>query len=218
MSDVKSVKLNTENLKFSGRKLDYRAWKDMIDLYMIGNPKEFPTDQIKVAFVLSWMSSNCHILTWASNQQTLFTRSGTWPMWVEFQAILEDQFGDPAAEQQAREYLLHYKQGDTPARSFFTTLELWLTLANIDNQVETFNIAKRAMNPKLRSALTIAGFPKTYKDLKDKLFLLEDEERKMGTMDARHLDSRLYQDSGVAAARQYKPACDESSTISTLQL
>ena len=101
MSDFKSVKLNTENLKFSGRKLDYRAWKDVIDLYMIGNPKEFPNDQIKVAFVLSWMSGNHHILTWASNQQTLFTRSGTWPTWVEFQAILEDQFGDPAAEQQA---------------------------------------------------------------------------------------------------------------------
>src|SRR5882762_1822636 len=26
MSDFKSVKLNTENLKFSGRKSDYRAW------------------------------------------------------------------------------------------------------------------------------------------------------------------------------------------------
>jgi len=205
MSDAKSVKLNTENLKFSSHKSDYRAWKDVVDLYMIGNPKEFPNDQIKVAFVLSWMSGNRHILTWASNQQTIFTRSGTWPTWVEFQAIMEDQFRDPTAEQQAQEYLLHYKQGDTPAHSFFTTLELWLTLANIDNGVETFNITKRAMNPRLRSALTIAGFPKTYKDLKDKLFLLEDEERKMGTMDARTLDSRLYQDSGVVAARQYKP-------------
>src|SRR5882762_10615586 len=28
----------------------------------------------------------------------------------------------------------------------------------------------------------------------------------MGTMDARTLDSHLYQDSGVVAARQYKPA------------
>jgi len=98
------------------------------------------------------------------------------------------------------------QQGETPARSFFTTLELWLMLANIDDKVEMFNIAKHAMNPRLRSALTIAGFPKTYKDLKDKLFLLEDEERKMGTMDARTLDSHLYQDSGVVAARQFKPA------------
>jgi len=45
MSDFKSAKLNTENLKFSGRKSDFRAWKDIIDLYMIGNPKEFPTDK-----------------------------------------------------------------------------------------------------------------------------------------------------------------------------
>src|SRR5882762_7798195 len=50
MSDFKSVRLNTENLKFSGRKSDYQAWKDVVDLYMIGNPKEFPTDQIKIAF------------------------------------------------------------------------------------------------------------------------------------------------------------------------
>src|SRR5882762_4851897 len=101
MSDFKSVKLNTENLKFSGRKSDYRAWKDIIDLYMISNPKEFPTDQIKIAFVLSWMSGSRHIQTWASNQQTIYTWSETWPTWVEFQAILEDQYGDPAAEQQA---------------------------------------------------------------------------------------------------------------------
>src|SRR5882762_9256426 len=101
MSDFKSAKLNTENLKFSGRKSDFRAWKDIIDLYMIGNPKEFPTDQIRIAFVLSWMSGTHHIQTWASNQQTIYTRSGTWPTWSEFQKILEEQYGDPAAEQQA---------------------------------------------------------------------------------------------------------------------
>src|SRR6267378_1015372 len=60
MSDFKSVKLNTENLKFSGRKLDYRAWKDVINLYMIGHPKEFPTDQIRIAFTLSWMMGSRH--------------------------------------------------------------------------------------------------------------------------------------------------------------
>src|SRR5882762_226601 len=206
MSNFKSVRLNTENLKFSGHKSDYRAWKDVINLYMIGNPKEFPTDQIKIAFTLSWMSGNCNVLTWASNQQTIYTRSETWPTWSEFQKILEDQYGDPAAEQQAREYLLHYKQGNTPTHSFFDTLELWFTLANISDKTEAYNAAKRAMNPRTRSALTMAGFPTTYKDLRDKLCLLEDEERKMGMMDARTLDSRLFDDSGVSAARQYKPA------------
>src|SRR6267378_552074 len=165
MSDFKSVKLNTENLKFSGRKSDYRAWKDVIDLYMIGNPKEFPTNQIRIAFVLSWMSSTRHIQTWASNQQTIYTRSSTWPTWVEFQKILEEQYGDPAAEQQAREYLLHFRQEDMPARAFFDTLELWFTLANITDKTEAYNAAKRSMNPRMRSALTIAGFPPTYKDL-----------------------------------------------------
>src|SRR6267143_2036631 len=206
MSDFKSAKLNTENLKFSGRKSDFRAWKDIIDLYMIGNPKEFPTNQIRIAFVLSWMSGTRHVQTWASNQQTIYTRSGTWPTWDEFQKILEDQYGDPAAEQQAREYLLHYRQGDTPARSFFDTLELWFTLANLTDKTEAYNAAKRSMNPRTRSALVMASFPATYKDLRDKLCLLEDKERKMGTMDARKLDSRLFEDSGVAAARQYKPA------------
>ena len=57
----------------------------------------------------------------------------------------------------------------------------------------------------------MAGFPTTYKELKDKLYLLEDKEQKMGTMDPRTLDSRLFNDSGVAAARQYKPA--QSATI-----
>jgi len=142
---------------------------------MIGNPKEFPNDQIKVAFVLSWMSGNHYILTWASNQQTLFTRSGTWPTWVEFQAILEDQFRDQQ-QQNKCENTCSITNRRYPHPFLFTTLELWLTLANIDDTVKTFNIAKHAMNLKLRSALTIAGFPKTYKDLKDKMFLLEDKE------------------------------------------
>src|SRR6267143_5056757 len=201
MSDFKSAKLNTENLKFSGRKSDFRAWKDIIDLYMIGNPKEFPTDQIRIAFVLSWMSGTRHVQTWASNQQTIYTRSGTWPTWDEFQVILEDQYEDPTAEQQAREYLLHYKQGETPACSFFNTLELWFTLANISDKDEAYNATKQVMNPRMRTALTIAGFPKTYKELRDKLCLLEDEERRNRTMDARTLDSHLFNDSGVVAAR-----------------
>src|SRR5258707_1074588 len=32
-----STKLNTKNLEFTGRKAKFRAWKDTIDLYMIGN-------------------------------------------------------------------------------------------------------------------------------------------------------------------------------------
>src|SRR6267143_1573718 len=147
MSDFKSVKLNTENLKFSGRKSDYQAWKDVIDLYMISNPKEFPTDQIRIAFVLSWMSGTCHVQTWASNQQTIYTRSDTWPTWSKFQKILDDQYGDPAAEQQAREYLLHYKQGDMPACSFFDTPELWFMLANISDKHEAYSVVKIPINP-----------------------------------------------------------------------
>src|SRR5882757_10602324 len=40
--NAKSAKLNTEHLKYSGRHADYRAWRNTIDLYMIGNSQEFP--------------------------------------------------------------------------------------------------------------------------------------------------------------------------------
>src|SRR5882757_4373778 len=50
-----TTKLNTKNLEFNGKKADYRAWKDRIDLYMIGNPSQFPDDGQKIAFTLSWI-------------------------------------------------------------------------------------------------------------------------------------------------------------------
>jgi len=45
----------------------------------------------------------------------------------KFREILEDSFGDPAAETQAREFLITYKQKDTKARPYFATLEYGLT-------------------------------------------------------------------------------------------
>src|SRR5882757_9470000 len=64
-----STKLNTKNLEFSGRKADFRAWKDVIELYMIGNPSQFPDDERKIAFMLSWMCGSKDVKIWASNQQ-----------------------------------------------------------------------------------------------------------------------------------------------------
>ena len=64
-----STKLNTKNLEFSGRKADFQAWKDVIELYMIGNPSQFPDDSRKIAFALSWMCGSKDVKIWASNQQ-----------------------------------------------------------------------------------------------------------------------------------------------------
>ena len=110
-----STKLNTKNLEFSGRKADFQAWKDVIELYMIGNPSQFPDDSRKIAFALSWMCGTKDVKIWASNQQRALQRASDWGTWSEFEDILENEFGDPAAETQAKEFLLHYKQGNMKA-------------------------------------------------------------------------------------------------------
>ena len=66
----KSAKLNVENLKFSGKKVDFRAWKNRISLYMIGNKREFPDDVVRIAFTMSWMTGNAEV--WANNKQDEF--------------------------------------------------------------------------------------------------------------------------------------------------
>src|SRR5882757_2313609 len=134
-----STKLNTKNLEFSGRKADFRAWKDVIELYMSGNPSQFPDDKRKIVFTLSWMCGSKDIKIWASNQQRQLQRATDWGTWDNFEKILEDSFGDPAAETQAREFLITYKQNSIKAQPYFTTLELWFNLANIMDEAKKYN-------------------------------------------------------------------------------
>ena len=188
---VKSAKLNIGDLKFSGDKARFREWKDNVDLYMVGNPEQFSTDQKKVTFAMSYLAGSSDIRLWRSARQKEYTVNG-WPTWAEFEAALEKDFGDPAAESKAREYLRTFRQGNTPACKFFSNLELWLDLADITDDAERMDVARKAMNPTLRSSLTMIGFPKKYVDLKKKMIDLEDEEKKMETtVNPATLDSRL---------------------------
>src|SRR3979490_1883373 len=200
-----STKLNTKNLEFSGRKADFQAWKDVIELYMIGNPSQFPDDSRKIAFALSWMCRTKDVKIWASNQQRALQCATDWGTWSDFEDILENEFGDPAAETQAKEFLLHYKQGNMKARPYFSTLELWFNLANITTDDEKYAIVKRTMNPTIRSSFLLVGIPKTYDTIKAKMIMLEDEEDKVASFNPRALDSRLG-DSSTAAQRNYTPA------------
>ena len=200
-----STKLNTKNLEFSGRKADFQAWKDVIELYMIGNPSQFPDDSRKIAFALSWMCGTKDVKIWASNQQRALQRATDWGTWSDFEDILENEFGDPAAETQAKEFLIHYKQGNMKARPYFSTLELWFNLANVVSEEEKYAVVKRTMNPAVRSSFLLVGMPKTYDTIKAKMIMLEDEEDKVRSFNPRALDSRLG-DSSTAAQRHYTPA------------
>src|SRR5882757_5951978 len=200
-----TTKLNTKNLEFNGKKADYRAWRDRIDLYMIGNPSQLPDDGRKIAFTLSWICGSKDAQVWASNQQRKLSRATTWGTWREFQKTLEDAFGDPAAENQAREYLLNFKQDDQKARPFYTMLELWFNLANITDDEQKYQMAKRAINSKIRSSLLLVDFPDSYDNLKKKMIMLDDEEDKVRAFNPKSLNSRLG-DSSTTAARQYTPA------------
>jgi hypothetical protein len=188
---AKSVKLNTGQLEFRGEKSRFRAWKEEVDLYMIGNPEQFTTDKKKVAFCLSYITGTNTAKLWRSSKQRAY-EAGTWPTWNEFERQLEQEFGDPAAEEKAKEFLLTFKQENRPARKFFSVLELWFDLAKITDAGIHWTIAKKAMNPQLRTSLTIAGFPATYTELKEKMEDLEDEDEKMDPKaNPRSMDTRL---------------------------
>jgi len=131
-----STKLNTKNLEFSGRKSRLPSLEGRNRTLHDRNPSQFPDDERKIAFTLSWMCGSKDVKIWASNQQRQLQRATDWGTWINFEKILEDSFGDPAAETQAREFLITYKQKDTKARPYFATLELWFNLANITDDTE----------------------------------------------------------------------------------
>src|SRR5882724_9443497 len=188
---AKSAKLNIGELEFKGDKSKFREWKEHVDLYMIGNSEQFPTDEKKVTFALSYITGSNAAKLWRSSKQRAYAATG-WTTWATFEAELEKEYGDPAAEEKAVEYLRTYKQGTTSARKFFSNLELWFSLAAIADAAEQLAIAKKAMNPQLRSSLTLVGFPTSYSGLKRKMVDLEDEEQKMDpSANPRTMDSHL---------------------------
>jgi hypothetical protein len=217
---IKSAKLNIDNLKFDGNKAKYAEWMENVTLYMIGNPDQFPDDQRKVTFTLSYMTGSNSVKLWKSSKQKEYLATA-WPTWTDFKQALEEDFGDPAAEANAREYLRTYKQGATPARKFFSSLELWFSFANVTDAAEKLEVTKKSMNPALRSSLTLVGFPTSYTALKAKMISLEDEDRKMETgTNPRAMDSRLadpgssfqrrppqatYRAQGIVPARPHNP-------------
>src|SRR5882762_6726249 len=156
---AKPVKINTKNLEFSGLKADFRPWKDVIELYMIANPDQFMMSKAKIAFALSWMAGTNRARVWASNVQAQYQALPTWPNWATFEAKLEEEYGDPAAESQAQEFLLTYKQGKKKPREFLNELELWFWLAKITDNRHRLHATTRAMDPSMVEALTIAGYP-----------------------------------------------------------
>ena len=81
-----------------------------------------------------------------------------------------------------------------------------MDLADIDDDTERMDVARKAMNPTLRSSLTMIGFPKKYVDLKKKMIDLEDEEKKMETtVNPATLDSRLASHGSTSYQRRPPP-------------
>jgi len=79
--------------------------------------------------------------------------------WATFKAKLEEEYGDPAAESQAQEFLLTYKQGKKKPREFLNELELWFQLANVTKDRHKLCAVTRAMDLSMVESLTIAGYP-----------------------------------------------------------
>src|SRR5882757_3279244 len=148
------------------------------------------------------MCGSKDVKIWASNQQQQLQHASDWGTWADFEKILEDSFSDPAAETQAKEFLIQFKQKEMKAQPYFSTLELWFNLANVTDDAEKYAMVKRSMNPQVRSSLLLVGIPDTYTKIKEKMIMLNDEEDKVRTFNPKFLNSCL-SDSSTAAPRNY---------------
>jgi len=111
MSDFKSAKLNTENLS-SLVANQTPSMEDIIDLYMIGNPKEFhgPNQDSLCADLDVWDSTRPDV---GRNQQTIYTAVWNLAYWDDSKNIGRT-IPETRAEQQARD-TPPLQAGDTPA-------------------------------------------------------------------------------------------------------
>ncbi|KAF9473261.1 hypothetical protein BDN70DRAFT_766014, partial [Pholiota conissans] len=92
---------------YDGNRRNFKRFWQQVELYIMGAPNQFPTDQRKIAFVLSYLRKG-HADSWAEFFQTRkaeAAKAASKPLefgsWDDFQKEITDAFQYPDAQQDA---------------------------------------------------------------------------------------------------------------------
>ena len=110
--------------EFSGK--DFKSWWRSVQLYTLGNKRDFTTDESKILFALSDMKGGL-AEKWANNfeDKVIDEKSGNFVTWAKFTAEMKGSFKNKNGRQDAQNKLEALKQGTQTAEEYFRQFELY---------------------------------------------------------------------------------------------
>jgi len=171
---------------FTGK--NYDSWMMKANLYIRANKKDFPDDERKILFVLSFMTEGMPE-QWANwfVDQVETKQNDNFGTWTAFKTELKATFEDKDKSKKARTALHALKQEKSTAEEFFLQFELLRREAGIEDEGELIAILEGgAVDRTIINQVYSSNFelPSDYADWKKKIIQIDGLRRRMKMNDA----------------------------------
>ena len=139
------------------------------DLYIIGNLKDFPNNDSKVIFILSYMDDG-EAEKWKQyyiDNKVITTRSYIWPKLANFYTKLREAFAFEDEKEDSVRKLETLKQGNRNTKELTNEFQLLVAKAGLDEDNQMLiHTYQHALNPQLASKIMYStDKPSTLKDM-----------------------------------------------------
>jgi Retrotransposon gag protein len=180
------ARLAREPPDFDGNKEEYDGWKRKIKLYLYAYRKDFPDDEAKCLFVLSYMKGGT-AEQWANLfTDNLLAGSNQYPDQDKLWDTLDDRFSDSQKQYTTQTAYANLTQGTMKAEEFFMRFDLCRLQLGYMSELENKDKGNDArliadLEERVRPALLkrIADkekVPGTYEDFRREVIRFENQE------------------------------------------
>ena len=156
-ADKNDAKTHLKKLTpFHGDRKLVKKFLQECDLYILGNSKDFPTDDSKVIFVLSYMDDG-EAEKWKQyfiDNEVITAGSYVWPKLSKFYAKVKEAFAFEDEKEDSVRKLETLRQGNRNAKELTNKFRLLVTKAGLDEDNQMLIHTYRcALNPQLANKI-----------------------------------------------------------------
>jgi len=178
---------------FNGQ--DFRGWWRSVSLYILGNDRDFTTDQDKILFALSFMTEG-GAEQWSQNFCEAAIEDDGFGTWKEFIKELKKSFENKNQKREAQAALDRLVQGKQTAEEFFMKFELLRREAGfVEQEHHAFLIGlleKNVDDVLIDHIYDVTPLPDDYEVWKEKIIAFDSSKRRRAAVKAMKTPWRSY--------------------------
>jgi hypothetical protein len=164
---------------FTGKKEDYRRFRQQLRLYLTANQGDFCNAEVMVIFALSYMTQGT-TAKWADAYIDKALEADNWGKYSDFLDLPTQDFGDKEEPRKALEQMGWIYQGKGMASEYFQKLEQLVATAGIDinRSPHVLLQMEKGLNVVLIDQLYFLGTPpNNYRDYKQRVIDADDMQK-----------------------------------------